>query len=138
MDRYIGLDVHSASCTAAVVSANGKRLSSTVLETNGKILVEFLRLIPGDRHLIVEEGTHAARMQPGYTRYCRSMGYGLGVIWVGGQALRLATYLSLWWFVHRVGLMNKQVGNKLNMSEVALSRAVSRVRREVKENEVRQ
>lgn len=60
MDRYIGLDVHSASCTAGVLSGNGKRLSSTVLETNGKVLVEFLRLIPGDRHLIVEEGTHAA------------------------------------------------------------------------------
>jgi hypothetical protein len=60
MDRYIGLDVHSASCTAGVLSANGKRLSSTVLETNGKVLVEFLRLIPGDLHLIVEEGTHAA------------------------------------------------------------------------------
>ena len=60
MDRYIGLDVHSASCTAGVLSAKGKRLSSTVLETNGKALVEFLRLIPGTRHLVVEEGTHAA------------------------------------------------------------------------------
>ena len=46
MERYIGLDVHSASCTIGVLSAKGKRLSSTVLETNGKVLVEFLRLIP--------------------------------------------------------------------------------------------
>ena len=42
------------------MSAKGKRLSSTVLETNGKALVEFLRLIPGTRHLIVEEGTQAS------------------------------------------------------------------------------
>jgi len=60
MDRYIGMDVHSASCTAGVLSAKGKRLSSTVLETNGKALVEFLRLVPGTRRLIIEEGTQAA------------------------------------------------------------------------------
>ena len=60
MDRYIGMDVHSASCTASVLSAKGKRLGSMVLETNGKSLVEFLRTIPGTRHLIIEEGTHAA------------------------------------------------------------------------------
>jgi len=60
MDRYIGLDVHSASCTAGVLSAKGKRLKETVLETNGKVLVEFLKTTPGNRHLIIEEGTHAA------------------------------------------------------------------------------
>ena len=60
MDRYIGLDVHSASCTAGVLSAKGKRLKEMVLETNGKALVEFLKTIPGNRHLIIEEGTHAA------------------------------------------------------------------------------
>jgi hypothetical protein len=54
------MDVHSASCTTGVLSAKGKRLSSTVLETNGKALVEFLRLIPGTRRLIIEEGTQAA------------------------------------------------------------------------------
>jgi hypothetical protein len=26
MERYIGLDVHAASCTAAVMDAQGKRL----------------------------------------------------------------------------------------------------------------
>ena len=59
MDRYIGMDVHSASCTTGVLSAKGKRLSSTVLETNGRALVAYLRMIPGTRHLIIEEGTHA-------------------------------------------------------------------------------
>jgi transposase len=59
MDRYIGLDVHSASCTAGVVSAKGRRLKSVVLETNGRVLVEFLKTIPSRRHLIIEEGTHS-------------------------------------------------------------------------------
>ena len=59
MDRYIGMDVHSASCTAGVLSAKGKRLKSVILETNGKVLVEFLKTIPSKRHLIIEEGTHS-------------------------------------------------------------------------------
>lgn len=60
MDRYIGLDAHSASCTVAVVGPSGRRLSSQVLETNGKALVEFLRTVPGTKHLCLEEGNHAA------------------------------------------------------------------------------
>ncbi len=60
MDRYIGLDVHSASCTAGVLSAKGRRLKSEVIETNGEALIGFLKTIPGNRHLIIEEGTHAA------------------------------------------------------------------------------
>jgi len=59
MERYIGMDVHTASCTAGVLSAKGRRLKSVVLETNGKVLVEFLKTIPGNRHLIIEEGTHS-------------------------------------------------------------------------------
>jgi len=41
MERYIGLDVHASSCTAAVINSRGKRLGSQVLETNGKVLVEY-------------------------------------------------------------------------------------------------
>jgi len=60
MDRYIGLDAHSASCTVAVVGPSGRHLSSQVLETNGKALVEFVRAVPGTKHLCFEEGNHAA------------------------------------------------------------------------------
>jgi hypothetical protein len=73
MDRYIGMDVHSASCTAGVLSAKGKRLSSTVLETNGRVLVEYLRQIPGTRHLIIEEGTHAAWLHEILSPYVHEM-----------------------------------------------------------------
>ena len=60
MERYIGLDVHAASCTAAVVDARGKRVGAPhVLETNGQTLVEFFKLQPGRLHLCFEEGTQS-------------------------------------------------------------------------------
>jgi hypothetical protein len=60
MDHYIGMDVHSASCTLGILSARGKRLKSEVLETRADVLIEYLKSISGDKHLIIEEGTHAA------------------------------------------------------------------------------
>jgi len=61
MERYIGLDVHAASCTAAVIDARGKRVSGPhVLETNGHALVEFIKIQPGTVHLCLEEGTQSA------------------------------------------------------------------------------
>lgn len=60
MDRYIGLDAHTSSCTIAVIGPGGKRLSSQVVETNAGVLVEFIRAIPKNRHLCLEEGTLAA------------------------------------------------------------------------------
>ena len=60
MDRYIGLDVHAASTTIAIVSPSGKRLSSHVVETNGQSLVECVKMIPRPRHVCLEEGTQSA------------------------------------------------------------------------------
>ncbi len=58
MERYIGLDVHTQSCTMAVVGSSGRRLRSMVLETNAKVLVESLRSIGGSCRLCMEEGMH--------------------------------------------------------------------------------
>ncbi len=60
MDKYIGIDVHARSCTLAVVDGAGKRIGQHVIETNGASLVECLRMIPGPRHLCIEEGTQSA------------------------------------------------------------------------------
>lgn len=60
MDRYIGLDVHKESCTLAVVGPSGRRLTSRVVETNGRALVEAIRGVPGRRHVCLEEGTQSA------------------------------------------------------------------------------
>lgn len=60
MDRYIGLDAHSSSCTVAVIGPSGKRLQARVLETNAKVLINFIRTIPGNRHLCFEEGPQSS------------------------------------------------------------------------------
>ena len=59
MERYIGLDVHARSCTAAIIDGRGKHVGSQVIETNGKALVEFFKIQPGTVHLCLEEGTQA-------------------------------------------------------------------------------
>ena len=60
MERYIGVDVHAASCTVAVISERGKRLKDFRVETNGQALVEAIRTVAGRKHLIFEEGTQSA------------------------------------------------------------------------------
>jgi hypothetical protein len=60
MERYIGVDVHAASCTLAVVSEKGRKLRNFVVETNGQALVEAIRMIPGHKHLVFEEGLQSA------------------------------------------------------------------------------
>ncbi len=60
MERYIGLDAHGSSCTFAVVGQSGKKLRSQVVETNGRALVDFVRSVPGHKHLCLEEGTQSA------------------------------------------------------------------------------
>lgn len=60
MERYVGLDGHATTCTLAVASPSGRRLSSRVVETNGRALVDAVREIPGEVHLCLEEGTQSA------------------------------------------------------------------------------
>jgi hypothetical protein len=59
MDKYIGLDVHATSCTAAIIDARGKKLGSHVIETNGQALVEFFKRQAGTLHVCMEEGTQS-------------------------------------------------------------------------------
>jgi transposase len=59
MRRYIGIDVHSESCTVAVMGPTGKRLKEARIETNGKALTDFIRTIAGEKHVCYEEGTHS-------------------------------------------------------------------------------
>jgi hypothetical protein len=40
--------------------SSGKRLTSHVVETNGQALVEQLKMIPGNKHVCLEEGTQSA------------------------------------------------------------------------------
>lgn len=49
----------------------------------------------------------------------------------GGNPIRT---LAAWWLAQGAGLKNREVGKELQMSEVAVSRAISRVRRATKDN----
>jgi len=58
--RYIGMDVHKDSTTAAVVDAQGKLVMEVTLRTEGSVLVDFLRGLRGRLQLTFEEGTYSA------------------------------------------------------------------------------
>jgi transposase len=58
--RYIGLDVHKASCSMVVMGESGRILARHVVETNGSALVDLIKAIPRPRRLCLEEGTHSA------------------------------------------------------------------------------
>ncbi len=56
MERYLGADVHAASVSFSILNESGRLLRNDVIETNGKALVGYLRRIPGNKHLCIEEG----------------------------------------------------------------------------------
>src|SRR6056297_2734645 len=53
--KYIGRDVHSSSCTFCVTDAKGTELDSATIETNGKLLINYIRSIDGKKQLTFEE-----------------------------------------------------------------------------------
>lgn len=55
--RYIGIDVHSSSCTIAVMGSAGRRLREWQVETDHRALVEAIKGVAGERHICFEEGT---------------------------------------------------------------------------------
>ena len=60
MDRYFGLDVHAQSCSMAVMGPSGRKLTSQVVETSGRALVEAIKSVPGRKHVCLEEGAQSA------------------------------------------------------------------------------
>lgn len=55
MKKYIGLDAHSSTCSFCVVDKTGKVLDSVKISTNGRLLREYVRNIPGEKSLTFEE-----------------------------------------------------------------------------------
>jgi transposase len=58
-EKYIGLDVHQATMSAAVRDGNGKRLMECLLETKAATILEFIQGLRGTLSLTLEEGTSA-------------------------------------------------------------------------------
>ena len=58
--KYIGLDVHQATISAAVLDSTGKLVMEAVIETKAATILQFLHGLRGSLHVTLEEGTCAA------------------------------------------------------------------------------
>jgi RepB DNA-primase from phage plasmid/Transposase len=58
--RYIGLDVHQDTVSAAVLDRDGKLLMQYVFATRAAAILDFLHGIKGTLHITFEEGVHSA------------------------------------------------------------------------------
>src|SRR5216117_2439216 len=59
-EKYIGMDVHDSTISAAVKNAQGKLLMECVLETKAATILEFIQGLRGTLAVTFEEGTSAA------------------------------------------------------------------------------
>ena len=59
-EKYIGLDVHQATISVAVMDASGKLVMESILETKASTLLQFLAGLRGNLSVTFEEGTWAA------------------------------------------------------------------------------
>ena len=57
---YVGMDVHQASTSIAVMNGQGKVISETLIETKGQTIVDFLKGLSGEVQVTFEEGNQAA------------------------------------------------------------------------------
>ena len=57
--KYIGLDVHQATISAAVRDADGKLVLEAILETKAETILQFIHGLRGSLHVTFEEGTSA-------------------------------------------------------------------------------
>src|SRR2546422_6230805 len=59
-EKYIGMDVHQATISVAVMDARGKLIMECVLETKAATILEFIQGLRGTLAVSFEEGTSAA------------------------------------------------------------------------------
>ena len=58
--KYIALDVHQSTISAAVLDGEGNLVQQTVLATQASALLDFFAGVRGELHVTFEEGTHSA------------------------------------------------------------------------------
>jgi len=59
-EKYIGMDVHQATISVAVMDSKGKLIMECILETEAATILEFIRGVRGTLAVTFEEGTCAA------------------------------------------------------------------------------
>src|SRR6202158_2003706 len=58
--KYIGLDVHQATISVAVLDSAGTLVMEAILETKAETILQFIHGLRGSLHVTFEEGTCAA------------------------------------------------------------------------------
>ena len=61
-EKYIGLDVHQATISVAVLDSTGKLVMESILETKAATILEFFAGLRGTLSVTFEEGTWAASL----------------------------------------------------------------------------
>ncbi len=59
-EKYIGMDVHQATISVAVMDGRGKLIMECILETKAATILEFIQGLHGSLSVTFEEGTSAA------------------------------------------------------------------------------
>lgn len=59
-EKYIGMDVHQATISVAVMDSRGKLIMECILETKAATILEFIHGLRGTLSVTFEEGTSAA------------------------------------------------------------------------------
>ena len=59
-EKYIGMDVHQATISVAIMNNSGRLIMGCLLETKASTIVEFIQGLHGTLSLTFEEGTSAA------------------------------------------------------------------------------
>ena len=59
-DKYVGLDVHQASTSIAVIDGNGRTVAEATVRTRADAIGDFIKGLSGTIHVTLEEGTQAA------------------------------------------------------------------------------
>jgi transposase len=59
-DKYIGMDVHQATISIAVLDSAGKLVMESILETKAATILQFIQGLRGNLYVTFEEGTCAA------------------------------------------------------------------------------
>lgn len=53
--KYIGMDAHSSNCVFSVMNKEGVELDNVSIETNGRLLINYIRSVEGRKKLTFEE-----------------------------------------------------------------------------------
>ncbi len=59
-EKYIGMDVHQATISVAIMDGRGKLIMESILETKAGTILEFIQGLRGSLSVTFEEGTSAA------------------------------------------------------------------------------